>query len=119
MDGFPSDGVLMTNEFILASLMPVRGRLSTPSFADGVADGSKDPRRSIIRIRLGLVGCCLWLRPGFGAKSAARSGWPGTALLSGDLSRRDHARRPATKGRGRRLPEQGSPRPWRRSFAVL
>jgi hypothetical protein len=44
------------------------------SFADGVAHGSKDPRRSIIRIRLGLASCCLWLRPGFGVKSAARSG---------------------------------------------
>jgi hypothetical protein len=39
------------------------------SFADGVAHGSKDPRRSIIRIRLGLASCCLWLRPGFGVKS--------------------------------------------------
>jgi len=29
------------------------------SFADGVAHGSKDPRRSIIRIRLGLASCCL------------------------------------------------------------
>ena len=44
------------------------GAPSTPSFADGVAHGSKDPRRSIIRIRLGLASCCLWLRPGFGVK---------------------------------------------------
>jgi hypothetical protein len=38
------------------------------------AHGSKDSGRSIIRIRLGVASCCLWLRPGFGVKSAARSG---------------------------------------------
>ena len=40
----------------------------------GVAHGSRDPRRSIIRIRLGLESCCLWLRLGFGVKSAAGLG---------------------------------------------